>query len=128
MENAICSVMKRPRRVLIVDDNKETAFSLAKLLEFLKCEVLIAYDGVEALRVAVAFKPEVIFLDIGMPKLDGIDACGVIRRQHWGNELTIVAVTGLDGEEERQRTREAGFDHHLVKPVHLDRIKEVLDL
>jgi len=106
-----------PRRFLIVDDNKDAAMSLARLLKINDHETRIAYDGFEAVEAAQEFNPEVILLDIGLPRLNGYDACRRIREQPWGKNMLIVALTGWGQEEDRRKSQEAGFDYHLVKPV-----------
>ncbi len=105
------------RRILVVDDNRDNADSLAMMLRMLGNETRTAYDGEEAVAASAAFRPDVILLDIGLPKLNGHDACRRIREQPGGQQLVIIAQTGWGQAEDRQRTREAGFDHHLVKPV-----------
>jgi signal transduction histidine kinase/ActR/RegA family two-component response regulator len=105
-----------PRRILVVDDNHDAADSLAMLLRAYGHEVQIGYDGVEAVGAAVAFKPDVVFLDIGLPKLDGYKVAQRIREQ-LGPQVLLVAITGWGQEEDRRRSRDAGFDHHLTKPV-----------
>ena len=107
----------RSRRVLVVDDNRDAAESLAMFLQLSGHVVRTAYDGEEALDVAQEFRPEVLLLDLGMPKLNGYEVCRRIRGWEWGHELLIVAQTGWGQEEDKARTREAGFDDHLVKPV-----------
>lgn len=104
-------------RVLIVDDNKDFATSMAMMLGMMGSETQTAQDGVEALRLAATFRPDVVFLDIGLPKLNGFDVCRVIREQAWGKDVTIVALTGWGQPEDTVRSLEAGFNHHLVKPV-----------
>jgi signal transduction histidine kinase/ActR/RegA family two-component response regulator len=104
-------------RVLVVDDNADAATSLAMFLRICDHEVEVANDGVDAIETAERFRPEVIFLDIGMPRLDGYGACRRIRATSWGKPMVIVALTGWAQEEDRRKTREAGFDAHLVKPV-----------
>jgi PAS domain S-box-containing protein len=116
----------RPRRVLVVDDNVDAATSLAMFLRLCRHDVELAGDGIEAVEVAERFRPEVIFLDIGMPRLDGYGACRRIRAEPWGKEMVIVALTGWAQEEDRRKTREAGFDAHLVKPVEGVRLQELL--
>jgi PAS domain S-box-containing protein len=106
-----------PRRVLVVDDNRDAAESLALFLKMSGHVVQIAYDGMEALAVAEAFQPEIVLLDIGMPKLNGYEVCQRIRGRAWGKNILIVAQTGWGQEEDKLRTRDAGFDEHLVKPV-----------
>jgi CheY-like chemotaxis protein len=104
-------------RVLIVDDLKDSANTLAMLLKRMGHEVETAYDGEEAIAAAASFRPEVVLLDIGLPKLNGYDACRRMRAQPWGKDMLLIALTGWGQEEDRQRTREAGFDHHLTKPI-----------
>ncbi|HEX3869584.1 MAG TPA: response regulator [Pirellulales bacterium] len=107
------------RRILVVDDSKDSANSLGRLLRLLGNEVQSAYEGSEAIKVADAFRPDVMILDIGLPKLNGYEVCRRIRRQPWGREIMMVAMTGWGQDEDRRRSREAGFDHHLVKPIEL---------
>ena len=104
-------------RVLVVDDNVDSADSLAALLEIMGCEVMTAYNGEDALTAAEAFQPTVMLLDIGMPRMTGYEVCRRAREQPWGRRLFVVAMTGWGRAEDRCRTKEAGFDHHLVKPV-----------
>ncbi len=105
------------RRILIVDDNRDSADSLAMLLKIMGNEVGTAYDGEQAVEAAGALRPDVVLLDIGMPKLNGYDACRRIREQPWGQGMFLIALTGWGQEEDRRRTEEAGFDQHIVKPV-----------
>jgi len=105
------------RRILVVDDNKDAATSLATLLRMIGHEVEIAFDGVDAVQTAERFRPEIVLLDIGLPKMNGYDACRAIRQRPWGEDVLIVALTGWGQEEDRRMAREAGFDDHLVKPV-----------
>ena len=109
--------VKTALRILIVDDNRDGADSLAMMLKIMGNDTRTAYDGEEAVAAAAEFQPDVILLDIGLPKLNGYEACRRIREQAGGKELVIIAQTGWGQEEDRQRTHEAGFDHHLVKPV-----------
>ena len=104
-------------RVLIVDDNRDSATSLALLLKITGNQTKTAFDGLEALATAESFQPNVILLDIGLPKMNGHDTCRAIRQQPWGKDILILALTGWGQEEDRRRTAEAGFDNHLVKPV-----------
>jgi PAS domain S-box-containing protein len=106
-----------PHRVLVVDDNADAADSLAALLRMHGQEVSVARDGLEAIREAQRVGPEVIFLDLGMPRLDGIEAARRIRSLPGGATTWICALTGWGQARDRQRTLEAGFDQHLVKPV-----------
>jgi signal transduction histidine kinase len=113
------------RSVLVVDDNRDAATSLAKLLHRDGYDTQVAHDGHEALRMAEARRPQIVLLDLGMPELDGFDVCRTLRaRGH--SEAFIVAITGYAQEEDRKRSREAGFDAHLVKPVHPDRLAKLL--
>jgi CheY-like chemotaxis protein/nitrogen-specific signal transduction histidine kinase len=105
------------RRLLVADDLKDSADSMAALLQALGHEVVTAYSGEEALSAAEKYRPEIILLDIGMPLMNGHEVCRRIRAEAWGHEMLLVAVTGWGQESDRQLTREAGFDHHLVKPV-----------
>ncbi len=105
------------RRILVADDNVDSAESLAMMLEFMGNEVRTAHDGVEAVAAAAAFRPEVVLLDIGMPRMNGYEACRQIREQPWGRGIAIAALTGWGQDDDKRRSREAGFDHHLVKPV-----------
>jgi PAS domain S-box-containing protein len=104
-------------RILIVDDYRDSADSLAMLLRIMGNEVGTAYDGEQAVKAAGALRPDVVLLDIGMPKLNGYDACRRIREQPWGQGMFLIALTGWGQEEDRRRTEEAGFNHHMVKPV-----------
>jgi CheY-like chemotaxis protein len=114
------------RRILVVDDNRDGAESLAMMLELVGHEVARAYDGAEAVDRAEASRPELILMDVGMPKLDGLAATRRIREQDWGAGMTIIALTGWGQEADRVRTQEAGCDGHLVKPVSLQDLEQVL--
>jgi PAS domain S-box-containing protein len=114
------------RRILVVDDNADAATSLATLLELCGHSTAIAFDGAEALDAAERFAPDAILLDVGMPKLDGYETARRIRALPWGRRVLLVAVTGWGQEADQRRSREAGFDHHLVKPVDPARIAELL--
>jgi CheY-like chemotaxis protein len=105
------------RRILFVDDNRDTANILAMLLQSKGHETRTAFDGLEAVEIAASFQPSVIFLDIGLPKMNGYEAARHIRQQAWGTEITLIAVSGWGQEQDKKRALEAGFDHHLTKPV-----------
>jgi signal transduction histidine kinase/CheY-like chemotaxis protein len=105
------------RRILVVDDNVDAAQSLAMLLEVCGHETHIAHDGMAALEVAERVRPDVILLDIGLPKLNGYDACQRIRQLTWGKGVVMIALTGWGQDADRLRSQESGFDHHIVKPV-----------
>ena len=104
-------------RILNVDDNRDGAESLAMLLNIMGTETRTAFDGEEGVRVANEFRPDVVLLDIGLPKLNGFEACRRIRESSWGKKAVLIAVTGMGQEDDRRRSKEAGFDHHMVKPV-----------
>jgi CheY-like chemotaxis protein len=112
--------------VLVVDDNTDAAASLALLLEMEDYEVCTAADGEEAIEQARTFGPQIIFMDLAMPRLDGLEAARRIRALPQGEHVRIVALTGWGQEADRQRTRDAGMDHHLIKPVSLDALQTVL--
>ena len=114
------------RRILVVDDNWDGAASLAMLLTVMGNDTRTAHDGLEGVEMAEAFRPDLIVLDIGLPKLNGYDACRRIREQPWGKGILIAAVTGWGQEEDRRRSQEAGFDHHLIKPVGADALEALL--
>jgi CheY-like chemotaxis protein len=89
-------------------------------------DVQTAHDGLEAIQAAAAFRPDVIFLDIGMPRMNGYEAARHIRQQPWGKNIMLVAVTGWGQEEDKRRAIEAGFDHHLTKPVEAAAVHRLL--
>jgi CheY-like chemotaxis protein len=114
------------RRILVVDDNADAADSLAMLFEARGDHVRTAYDGVEALEAEDLFRPDTILLDIGMPRLSGYDVARRVRELR-GGAVLIVAITGWGQEQDRQRAREAGFDHHFTKPVDIDSLMNIVD-
>ena len=114
------------RRILVADDNVDSAKTLAKLLELLGNDVATAKDGLQAVEAAEAFRPDVILLDIGMPKLNGYEAARRIRGREWSQHTMLVALTGWSQEDDRKRSSEAGFDHHLVKPVEVAVLMKLL--
>ncbi|MFN0243115.1 MAG: CHASE3 domain-containing protein [Planctomycetota bacterium] len=116
----------RTRRVLVVDDNQDSADSLAILLRLRGHDVRTAYDGESALDTEREFRPAILFLDIGLPRKNGYDVAGELRALR-GRDVTIVAMTGFGQLEDRQRSLEAGFDHHLVKPVDPSALAAVFD-
>ena len=115
-----------PRRVLVVDDNRDAAESLGALLELLGAEVRLAHAGPDALEVAHAYDPSVVLLDIGMPGMDGYEVARRLRAQQNGKRVSIVALTGWGQDDDRRRTSEAGFDHHLVKPAEIAQLQSLL--
>jgi len=114
------------RRILVVDDNEDSAASLAMLLRVDGHTVETAFDGPAAIERAAAFRPEVILLDIGLPRMNGYEVCRTLRGRAEGADALIVALTGWGQEEDQRRSREAGFDAHLVKPVAHDALLALL--
>jgi PAS domain S-box-containing protein len=113
-------------RILIVDDNRDSADSLAMLFEITGNQTYLAHDGVEALESIEKYRPEVVLLDIGLPKLDGHEVCRRVREQPWGKDIRIIALTGWGQEDDRRKSEEAGFNGHLVKPVDYDKLLALL--
>ena len=113
-------------RILVVDDNIDAADTLAMLLRLLGAEVEIARDGPGALAMHAAFRPEVVLLDIGLPGMDGLEVARRIRAEHGRDQVVLIALTGWGQEEDLRRSREAGMDHHLVKPVSFDTLERLL--
>jgi CheY-like chemotaxis protein/two-component sensor histidine kinase len=113
------------RRILVVDDNVDAAESLALLLRMEGYDVRVAHDGPAALAAVEADRPDLVFLDIGMPVMNGYDVARRLRQRRLEN-LVLVAVTGWGQEEDRRRSQEAGFDHHLVKPVEPEALHKLL--
>jgi CheY-like chemotaxis protein len=103
--------------ILVVDDNKDSANSLAMMLRLMGNEVYVAHDGVAGVEAAASFQPGIVFLDIGMPKMNGYEAARRMRELHCGHNMVLVALSGWGQHDARRRSQEAGFDQHLVKPV-----------
>jgi PAS domain S-box-containing protein len=116
----------RALRILVVDDNEDSADTLGMVLNRLGAEVKIAYDGHSALEALRTYRPSVVILDLGMPGMDGHEVAQRVRRDPDFCDLPLIALTGWGQEENRRRTREAGFDHHLVKPVDLELLQALL--
>src|SRR6185369_7926319 len=114
------------RKTLVVDDNRDSADSMAAFLRLLGHEVQTANDGIEAIEAAERFQPDIILMDIGMPRLNGYDATRRIRQQPWGEETVIIALTGWGQDADRERSRNAQCDAHLVKPVSLSDLSRLL--
>ena len=114
------------RRILVVEDNRDSAATLTLLLQLNGHETHTAHDGLAALEAAGRLRPDVVLLDIGLPKLNGYEAARSIRQQPWGKHMTLVALTGWGTEQDRIKSREAGFDGHLVKPVDFDALTKLL--
>lgn len=115
------------RRVLVVDDDTNGLEALATFIQLLGHEVRMARDGREALNAATAFQPHVIFLDIGMPELDGYEVCARLRASARSARAAIYAMTGFGSEEHRKRSARAGFDAHFLKPLDLEVISSILE-
>ncbi len=115
-----------PLRILVVDDCRDAADSLALLLTVLGHQVRTAYDGPAALEMAASFLPEVVLLDIGLPGMDGCEVACRLRERPETRDAVLVACTGYGQEADRKRCREAGFDHFLLKPFELDELQRVL--
>ncbi len=115
------------RRILVVDDNKDAGKSLGLLLKISGHEVHFAFDGLEAIEKAEEVQPELMLLDIGLPKMNGYDVCREVRARTWGHKIVMVALTGWGQAEDRRKSREAGFDRHLVKPVEHDELTHILE-
>lgn len=123
------TIIESPRtshRILIVDDNRDSAASLAMLMKLTGNVTQAAYDGIEAVEAVATFRPKVVLLDIGLPRLNGYDACRTLRAQPDGKNLVLIAVTGWGNDEDRRKTKEAGFDGHLVKPVDYSALTKLL--
>jgi CheY-like chemotaxis protein len=112
--------------VLVVDDNRDGAESMATMLRLMGDEVHTAHDGIEAVDQAEVLRPDLILMDVGMPRLNGLAAAQQIRGKEWGRTMKIVALTGWGQESDKARSREVGCDGHLVKPVSLSDLEKVL--
>jgi CheY-like chemotaxis protein len=121
-----CDQSARKGRILVVDDHPDILQTLSRLLRMSGFEVVTASDGGDALKVAAEFLPSVILLDIGLPIHDGYEVIRRLRAEPAFRSTPIIAVTGYGGEEDRARTRDAGFDCHLVKPVEIDLLLKTL--
>lgn len=113
-------------RILVVDDNIDSATTLGMLVRLNGHDAVLAHDGVQACELAESFRPDVILLDIGLPKMSGHEVCRAIRKNDWGQRITIIALTGWGKEEDRRLSQEAGFDGHLVKPIDHETLMEML--
>jgi CheY-like chemotaxis protein len=114
------------RRILIADDNRDAADSLALLLELSGHEVRVAHLGHTALSLAQTFRPNVGLLDIGMPDLSGYEVARALRNESWATNLQLIALTGWGQDDDRRRALEAGFDHHMTKPVDPDQLASLI--
>ncbi|MEO7499524.1 MAG: ATP-binding protein, partial [Casimicrobiaceae bacterium] len=116
----------KPLCILVVDDNADAADSLASLLALAGHETHTAHDGIAAVDAAAALRPDVIVLDLGLPRMNGYDAAREIRRQPSGKAVLLIALTGWGGDDDRKKSRDAGFDAHLVKPLEMAAFAELL--
>jgi CheY-like chemotaxis protein len=114
------------RRILVVDDNRDAADSLGMVLQLLGAHVHVVSDGPSALEAYDAHAPEIVLLDIGMPGMDGYEVARGIRERDPARRTAIVALTGWGQDTDRRRARDAGFDHHLVKPADMGMLKQLL--
>ena len=112
--------------MLVVDDNVDSASSLATMFELLGCRTAVAHDGLAAVREAATFAPDIAVLDIGLPGISGHEAARRIRQLPAGRAMLLVALSGWGQDADRQRSVEAGFDHHLVKPVDIEALQGML--
>jgi len=120
------AVHETPLNILLVDDNVDAAESMAMLLRDLGHEVTVAHDGPNAIRRGQENNPHVIVLDIGLPEMNGYQVAEALRQQPCFQKTVLVALTGHGQEEDRRRSREAGFDHHLLKPVKMDALQRLI--
>lgn len=116
------------RRVLIVDDYEDSALMLSEALTLMGCETRTAHDSYTALKVAEEFKPDYAFLDIGLPIIDGYELAARVRAIPGLEHLHLIAVTGYGQDSDKQRSREAGFHDHLVKPLDFTQVLAVLNM
>lgn len=115
------------RRLLVVDDNKDAAESMSMLLEMWGHEVAFAYDGPSALETAQQWRPEAVFLDIGLPGMDGYEVAERLRELPQARDAVLIAITGYGQDDDLARSKRAGIDHHLVKPVAPDALRSLID-
>jgi CheY-like chemotaxis protein len=113
-------------RILIIDDNKDLATSLARLLRILGHDVQVVHDGHQGIEAARSYRPRVVLLDIGLPKLDGYQVARTLRQEGF-HDTIIIALSGYGQEEDRRRSREAGMNHHLTKPVDVRTITQLIN-
>lgn len=118
--------MRVKARVLVVDDNRDAADSLAELIQLLGHETATAYDGPSALARTREARPHLVLLDIGLPGMSGYEVAGALRREPGGEALKIVAVSGYGRDVDKELSRQAGFDDHLVKPVAMETLERLL--
>lgn len=120
------SASRRPMRILVTDDNVDAALTLASLLELYGHDIRVAHDGTQALQIAEQFRPELTFLDIGLPGMSGYDVARKIRQIAGLDQIRIAAISGWGAKEDLARAKDAGFDAHFTKPVAPARLSEFL--
>jgi CheY-like chemotaxis protein len=125
-EQTQVTLPKGSLRILVVDDGKNAADILAMFFEMEGHVVQVAYDGLMAVGLAESFHPQLIVMDIGMPQMDGLEASRRIRRQPDGNDIIIIALSGLDQDDDKRSCAEAGINHHMAKPVRPDDLRAVI--
>ena len=132
-DNSMADASKPPvtqtaarRKILVVDDNHDSALSLAMMLSIMGHDTRTAHDGESAVSTAETFLPDVVLLDIGLPKLNGYEVAQRIRETSWGASMYLIAVTGWGQDEDRQRSSEVGLNLHMVKPVEPSALEKVL--
>lgn len=113
-------------KILVVDDNPDSALSMAMMLSMMGHDTRTAHDGESAVATAESFLPDVVLLDIGLPKLNGYEVAQRIREQAWGVSMYLIAVTGWGQDEDRQRSTEVGLNQHMVKPVEPAALEKLL--
>jgi CheY-like chemotaxis protein len=118
---------KARRRILVVDDSEDSATMLVELLELWGHEARAAHDGPSAIQAAREWAPDLILLDIGLPGMNGYAVAKALREESSLREVTLVALTGYGRAADREDSKEAGFNHHLVKPVDLDALQQLVD-
>jgi CheY-like chemotaxis protein len=118
------SASETARRILVVDDNQDSADAVALILQLDGHDVKTVYSGVDALDLVEQFKPHAVLLDIGMPQLNGYQVAQRLRTQAWGKNVLLIAQTGWGQEEDIRQCREAGFNHHVTKPIDFQKLRE----
>ncbi len=120
------SQITSPIKILVVDDDREAVVTLKMLFELHGGTTHVAYDGAEAVQLAEKLRPEIILLDIGLPRMNGLEACRRIREHAWGRSMIVVALTGRGQDDDYANSEQSGFDMHLVKPVEPELLLTVL--
>ena len=126
MDAAVSVLPVRARKVLVADDNIDAASSVALMLNLDGHDTRVAHDGEEAFAIASTFLPEVMILDIAMPRMDGLQLARRIRAEPWGRDVLLIAASGWAQADHRSQSRASGFDHHLVKPIDPTALSELL--